>query len=285
MNRCGFLSLSLLAPVAANDDAQGAFCAIPICTRCQAKSAFVRDDESAGFCAECWLKIKAQNDSSFAAATPGENVTAAVKPAPAPGPSAAVTPPSKEPDVLALLFCAPFRRSSDITKGDRPGTELTALEIEQRLEPVRDLDACSSERDGFGATSFSSLNSFSGIGSARETSAMLHPGAADGSTTKLAGRDSGDRAERRSQNSIATGNGDRPSDVQGGLAVVGRDSNTPEAPGTAREAPCTGCGTSSDVGTQSAPRPLLDFEAEVSALEARGFAPLDENSKSVAASN
>lgn len=53
---------------------------------------------------------------------------------------------------------------------------------------------------------------------------------------------------------------------------------------TACEAPCTGCGTSSDVGTQSAPRPLLDFDAEVSALEARGFAPPDDNSKSVAAS-
>jgi hypothetical protein len=48
--------------------------------------------------------------------------------------------------------------------------------------------------------SFSSANSFSGIGSARGTSAMLHPGAVDGSTTKLAGRDSGDRAERRSTN-------------------------------------------------------------------------------------
>jgi hypothetical protein len=47
-------------------------------------------------------------------------------------------------------------------------------------------------------------------------------------------------------------------------------TNTPEASGTAREAPCTGCGTSSDVGTQSAPRPLLDFEAEVSALEKSG---------------
>jgi hypothetical protein len=50
--------------------------------------------------------------------------------------------------------------------------------------------------------SFVSLNSISDIGSARETSAMLHPGAVDGSTTKLAGRDSGDRAERRSTNSL-----------------------------------------------------------------------------------
>lgn len=50
------------------------------------------------------------------------------------------------------------------------------------------------------APSFSSLNSFSGIGSAREASAMLHPGVVDGPTTSLAGRDSGDRAERRPSN-------------------------------------------------------------------------------------
>lgn len=52
------------------------------------------------------------------------------------------------------------------------------------------------------APSFVSLNSFSDIGSARETSAMLHPGVVDGPTTSLAGRDSGDRAERRSNNFV-----------------------------------------------------------------------------------
>lgn len=42
------------------------------------------------------------------------------------------------------------------------------------------------------APSFSSANNFSGIGSARGTSAMLHPGVVDGPTASLAGRDSGD---------------------------------------------------------------------------------------------
>lgn len=51
------------------------------------------------------------------------------------------------------------------------------------------------------APSFGSARTYSAIGSARGTSAMLHPGVADGPTASLAGRDSGDRAERRSTNS------------------------------------------------------------------------------------
>lgn len=51
------------------------------------------------------------------------------------------------------------------------------------------------------ATISSSLNTFSGIGSARETSAMLHPGVVDGPTASLAGRDSGDSVERHAPNS------------------------------------------------------------------------------------
>ncbi len=43
------------------------------------------------------------------------------------------------------------------------------------------------------------------------------------------------------------------------VGAVTTNSNTPEAPGTAREAPSTGCGTSSDVGSQTAPRPILDL--------------------------
>jgi hypothetical protein len=91
-------------PWHANNNAQGASCALPLCTRCQSDPAFFRVKEG-DFCSACFASTK--SDSSFAATTPGDNVTAAVKPTP--GPSAAVTPPSKQPDVLALLFCAPRR--------------------------------------------------------------------------------------------------------------------------------------------------------------------------------
>jgi hypothetical protein len=194
-------------------------------------------------CAHCVTamlkRIRIPNSNFAVAPSSGENVTAAgLSPLPSAAP-AAVTPLSRE--------CA--SRSSDITKGDRPGTELTAPR-QNTLEPVRDFEssftsttskdgnvhcdgitesiaasgrseslhssnaepACNRGRNRDSVTggesaaqSFSSLNSFSGIGSARETSAMLHPGAVDGSTTKLAGRDSGDRAERRSPNSSSCG--------------------------------------------------------------------------------
>lgn len=55
-----------------------------------------------------------------------------------------------------------------------------------------------SRRDG---TELCQCHSFSDIGSARGTSAMLQPGAVDGTTANLAGQASGDRAERRSTNS------------------------------------------------------------------------------------
>lgn len=126
----------------ANDDAQGSFCARPLCSRCS-EPAFLRVDETNAFCAECWLKIEAhlENDSSFAATTPlGDNVTAAVKPTP--GPSAAVTPPSKEPDVLALLFCAPFRGSSDITKGDEHEAHQRHFVNIDRRRPEPEMNFC-----------------------------------------------------------------------------------------------------------------------------------------------
>jgi ribosomal protein L37AE/L43A len=80
----------------ANDDVLGSiFRPIPLCSSCS-NPAFVRVDLAIILCAECWLKVVShlENDSSFAAATPGENVTAAVKPTP--GPSAAVTNISRE---------------------------------------------------------------------------------------------------------------------------------------------------------------------------------------------
>jgi hypothetical protein len=78
-----------------------------------------------------------------------------------------------------------------------------------RTSNVSDLGVTAGET----APSLNSANSFSVLGSARGTSAMLHPGAEDGSTASLAGRDSGDRAERRSANSVTDGaaNGSLPS--------------------------------------------------------------------------
>jgi ribosomal protein L37AE/L43A len=141
---------------AANDDALGALLggmlrATPLCSRCS-NPAFLRVDETIVLCPDCWLRVDAhlENDSSFAvAAFSGENVTVAVKPTP--DPSATVTPLSRD--------CA--SRSSETTKGDRPGTEEPALETLQRLEPAGDLEstlggACGSERDGFGATNSNS---------------------------------------------------------------------------------------------------------------------------------
>jgi hypothetical protein len=80
------------------------------------------------------------------------------------------------------------------------------------------------------ATSFSSLNSFSGIGSARETSAMLHPGVADGSTASLAGQDSGDRAERRSLNSVSDGGLAAPRETEMEPLVTSALSPSEDAP-------------------------------------------------------
>jgi hypothetical protein len=110
-------------PRPANDDLiAAALNSLRICTRCQIRPAMLRVDETRALCSECWRQLDAKlsdfSNFSFAVATRGDKVTAAVKPAP--GPSAAVTAFSKQPDLLALLFCAPLRRSSDITKGDRP---------------------------------------------------------------------------------------------------------------------------------------------------------------------
>ena len=71
----------------------------------------------------------------------------------------------------------------------------TVVTAPQLLSQVATVDANSK--------SFSCLKTTSGIGSARETSAMLHPGVADGLTASLAGREGGDRAERRSPFSIS----------------------------------------------------------------------------------
>jgi len=82
------------------------------------------------------------------------------------------------------------------------------------------------------APSFSSANSFSGIGSARGTSAMLHPGAEDGSTASLAGRDSGDRAERRS---TISSSGDGLGILEPGSMTRGFASRHQPPSGRARE--------------------------------------------------
>lgn len=146
-----FCAAPLDAPcgTAANNNGHGAFCVRPLCTRCP-EPAFFRL-KGGDLCSACFAI-----SNSFASTPQDAKVTAAV-PSALPQVAAAVTPPSKEPDALALLFCAPLRRSSDITKGDRSGTETTALETLQRVEPARDIEstlggACGSERDGFGAT-------------------------------------------------------------------------------------------------------------------------------------
>lgn len=89
--------------------------------------------------------------------------------------------------------------------------------------------------------SLCSANSFSALGSARGTSAMLHPGAEDGSTTSLAGRDSGDRAERRSSN-FSSGDGlgiHQPGSMTRGFAsprqpASGRARDRAKCPAVAR---------------------------------------------------
>lgn len=76
---------------------------------------------------------------------------------------------------------------------DHAREDTHAHETHDRRLPPHDSDGVIIEEPG---TSFSSLETTSGIGSARETSAMLHPGAVDGSTANLAGQDSGDSRER-----------------------------------------------------------------------------------------
>lgn len=87
------------------------------------------------------------------------------------------------------------------------------------------------------ATISSSLNTFSGIGSARETSAMLHPGVVDGPTASLAGRDSGDSVERHALKSPSAATVPPRAPNAGevfpsGLAstnLAGRDSGNPDS--------------------------------------------------------
>lgn len=119
-------------------------------------------------CSECLSEpdMRALADVISVASTPQDAKVTAAVPSALPQVAVAVTSPSKEPDALALLFCAPLRRSSNITKGDRPGTEISAPR-QNTLEPTEGLKfsgdqpagVCSSERDGFGATNSSSCGS------------------------------------------------------------------------------------------------------------------------------
>ncbi len=75
--------------------------------------------------------------------------------------------------------------------GGLPGTDPeTSTSPGRRMGGVDRNRGVTAWRDG--QPSFDSANSFSFIGSARGTSAMLHPGVVDGLTASLAGRESGD---------------------------------------------------------------------------------------------
>lgn len=126
----------------ANDDAQGAFCARPLCTRCN-EPAFLRL-KYGDLCSACFAI------SNSVASTPQDAKVTAAAPSALPQVAAAVTSPSKEPDALALLFCRPLRRSSGITKGDRPGTE-TSAPRQTTLESIEGLElnfASATSEDG-----------------------------------------------------------------------------------------------------------------------------------------
>ena len=97
-------------------------------------------------------------------------------------------PNSGYPETVSL----PMKRSwSSWTNCDRASGRETEYQAATGLQPP---GACGPERGYLGAlnSSFGSANSFSAIGSARGTSAMLQSGAVDGTTANLAGRTSGD---------------------------------------------------------------------------------------------
>lgn len=94
------------APHAANDDALGASCTLPLCSHCQSDPVFFRVKEG-DLCSACFAI------SNSVASTPQDAKVTAAAPSALSHAAVAVTPPSKEPEVLALLFCRPVRRSSE----------------------------------------------------------------------------------------------------------------------------------------------------------------------------
>jgi hypothetical protein len=183
--------------------------------------------------------------------------------------------------------------------GDRTGTEAPALS--RRLE-VSDLasalsgtpGACSSEREDVGAPNPVAKATEGKAGTAVVTGHVRRSTTGSGlrigeavavrpATSEFMDATAGETAPNSNSgdalgnlepgshtwdgDSVATAPSGRADESAISPAVAGIP-NTPEASGTAREAPSTGCGTSSDVGSQTAPRLSLDFESEVSALEA-----------------
>lgn len=162
------------------------------CDECGMRLAVVEISPAFFLCEQC------NSVTSIASSASDVNVTAALPP------GSAVTINSEIP-----------RGSHDVARGPGPSS-VTGMSEDRpsaggEHEAVAPLSigscgksaACETSLTAadLNVESFSSLGTSSGIGSARETSAMLHPGAVDGSTTQLAGRDSGDRSERRSTNS------------------------------------------------------------------------------------
>jgi hypothetical protein len=313
-------------PRAANDDAQGASCDRPLCKRCS-EPAFLRFKEG-DLCSECFAKTK--SDSSFAAATSGENVTAASKPAPAP--AAVVTNISQLPrggspvTVGVRMEPAPAVTPNSISRPscargiarDQANAGESAHDLEVRIgaagkgprlsSPERGraaasdtADQISSSGDGLGNQEPRSITwggsaatpAPSGRARDRAICPAVSGNSSCGGVENSATSDNVKRQERvagletRSATIKRRGSATGPqdsnplsasapppatADASSKLATLRQDAvfssvNTPEASGTTRKVPSTGCGTSPDVGTQSAPRPLLDFEAEVSALE------------------
>jgi hypothetical protein len=309
----------------ANDDAQGAFCARPICARCL-EPAFVRLKDG-DLCSACFT-------ISNSVASPPQNAKVTVAaPSALPQVTAAVTTFSKPPEALALLFCAPFRRSSDITNGDRPGTEAPALFDSLEILDLASVlsgtpGACSSEREDVGASN-SKSRACEGDGSnadgSKTSDGSARYSSGDGLGIQQPGSNEQGRARDRAKCPAVSGNSScdapcgAPCDARpcrdGGVSVTPTSSPDESNPDSASAPPPSTADASSKLATLrrdavfssagsveqatrdnlAGPMPLLrsseilgsgaNFDPEldrlVSALEARGFAPSDDNSNSV----
>jgi hypothetical protein len=145
--------------------------------------------------------IDARNKNSVTPRPPSPGVNATAADAPAPVLAAVATLSrdcaSEAPSPVSSRVAGMSRVEAN---GGGNHEEVARLSNEQN-EKLAACESTSLIAADLNVESFSCRETKSGIGSARATSAMLHPGVVDGSTTQLAGRDSGDRAERRPPNS------------------------------------------------------------------------------------